>query len=161
MPQKKPNVISAPMPKHGHNVHAIMEDIHVTAVDDLMTPLPMIKMNLLKAGIFPGCEKDYYFCSTLQSECPLLKSGIQSLMDTQEILFQKTPVATVTPVTPINDVAIITISDNLSKVSKRPVKITPDPKFVPLKITMSRPIPYKSNKTIPWNYGGEIFYHGV
>ena len=26
---------------------------------------------------------------------------------------------------------------------------------------MSGPISYKSNKSIPWNYGGEIFYHGV
>ena len=74
-------------------------------------------------------------------------------MDTQEILFQKTLVDTithitsVTHVTPINDVAIITISDNLS--------------VVPLNITMSGPIPYKSNKSIPWNYGGEIFYHGI
>ena len=117
----------------------------------------MIKVNLLKAGIFPGCGKNCYFCSTLQSVYPLLKSGIQHLIDTQEILFQKTPVATITHVTPvtfvtpINDIAIITISDNLSKTCKRPVKITPDPKFVPLKITMSGPIPYKSNKTIPWN----------
>ena len=37
----------------------------------------------------------------------------------------------------------------------------PDLKFIPLKITMSGPIPYKSNKTIPWNYEGEIFYHGI
>ena len=97
----------------------------------------------------------------------MLKSGIQRLMDTQEILFQKTPVDTTTPVTPAtfitptNDIAIITISDNLPKACKWPVKITPDPKFVPLKITMPGPVPYKSNKTIPWNYGGEIFYHGV
>ena len=83
------------------------------------------------------------------------------MMDTQEILFQKTLVDTITHVTPvtfdtrINDIAIITISDDLSKTCKRPVKITPDPKFVPLKITMPGPIPYKSNKTIPWNYGGE------
>ena len=39
---EKPNVISAPMPKHGHNVHAVVEDLYVTVVDDLMTPLPMI-----------------------------------------------------------------------------------------------------------------------
>ena len=26
---------------------------------------------------------------------------------------------------------------------------------------MPGPIPYKSNKMIPWNYGGEIFYHGI
>ena len=26
---------------------------------------------------------------------------------------------------------------------------------------MLGPIPYKSNKSIPWKYGGEIFYHGI
>ena len=88
-------------------------------------------------------------------------------MDTQEILFQKTPVDTTTPVTPAtfvtptNDIARITIFDNLPKTCKRPVKITPNPKFVPLRITMSGPVPYRSKKTIPWNYGGEIFYHGI
>ena len=46
---EKPNVISASMPKHGHNAHAIEEDIFVATVDDLITPLPIIKLNLLKA----------------------------------------------------------------------------------------------------------------
>ena len=88
-------------------------------------------------------------------------------MENREILFEKTHVDTITHVTPvtfdtpINDIVIITISDNLSKTCKRPVKIMPDPKFVTLKITMSGPIPYKSNMTIPWNYGGDIFYQGV
>ena len=78
-------------------------------------------------------------------------------MDNQEILFEKTPV---TP-TPINEVSIITISANLSKVPKRPVKITSAPKIVPLKITMHGPVPYKYDKSMPWNYGGEVYYHGV
>ena len=26
---------------------------------------------------------------------------------------------------------------------------------------MLGPVPYQSSKTIPWNYGGEIFYYGV
>ena len=26
---------------------------------------------------------------------------------------------------------------------------------------MPGPTPYKSNKTVPWNYGWEIYYHGV
>ena len=54
---EKPNVTSAPMPKHGHNAHAVVEDLYVTAFDDLMTPLPMIKMNLLKARIFQAVKK--------------------------------------------------------------------------------------------------------
>ena len=54
---EKPNVISALMPKHGHNVHAIVEDLHVTAVDELITPLPMIKINLLKPGFSRNVKK--------------------------------------------------------------------------------------------------------
>ena len=26
---------------------------------------------------------------------------------------------------------------------------------------MPGPVPYKSNKMVPWNYGGEIYYHGI
>ena len=31
----------------------------------------------------------------------------------------------------------------------------------PLIITSPRSIPYSSNKAIPWNYGVEVYYHGV
>ena len=75
-------------------------------------------------------------------------------MDTQEILFKKTHVTPVTPDTPINYVAIITIFDNLSKVSKRPVRITSVLKAASLIITMPGPVPYKSDKTKSRNYGG-------
>ena len=139
------HVISAPMPKHGRNVHAVEEDLFVSTVDDLVTPLLTIKLNLLKAGIFPGCKEDCYFCSSLPIDCPLLKIGIQRLMDNQQILFKKIPVTR----TPINEVSIITISTNLSKVPKRPVNITSATKIAPLKITMPGPVPYKSDKSIP------------
>ena len=38
---------------------------------------------------------------------------------------------------------------------------TPALKTAPLKITMPGPTPYNSDKTVPWNYGGEIYYHGI
>ena len=57
---EKPNVISAPMPKHGQNVNAIEEDLYVADVNNLVTPLLTIKLNLLRAGIFPGCKEDCY-----------------------------------------------------------------------------------------------------
>ena len=116
------------MPRHGHNAQAVEEDLFVATIDDLITPLPIIKSNLLKDGVFPGCEEDYCLFSSLPTNCPLLKIGIQRLIDNQEILFEKSHV---TP-TPVNDISIITISANLSKVSKRPVKITSDPKIAPL-----------------------------
>ena len=51
---EKPNVISAPMPRHGDNTNAIEEGLFVTSVDELMIPLLTIKMNLLNVGVFPG-----------------------------------------------------------------------------------------------------------
>ena len=31
----------------------------------------------------------------------------------------------------------------------------------PLKITMPGPAPYKSDKMVPWNYGADVYYHGI
>ena len=144
------------MPMHGHNANVVEEDLFVSTMDELLTPLLTIKLNLLKAGVFPGCDKD--FCIFLSSSFDyLLKKGIQQLIDNQEILFEK---ALVSPV-PVKEVSIITIYDNPSRAPKRPVKITPAPKTAPLKITMPGPAPYKSDKSVPWNYGGEIYYHGI
>ena len=57
------NVIIAPMPKHDKSVNAIKDTIFVASVEDLTTPLNIIKNNLLKDGIFPGCKK-YCVCCT-------------------------------------------------------------------------------------------------
>ena len=119
------------MPRHCHNAHDIEKGLFVATVDDLITPLPIIKLNLLKVGVFPGCEEDCHLCSSSLTHCPLLKIGIQRLIDNQEILFEKTPVLS----TPVNDVSIITISANPSKVPKRPVRITSAPKAAPLNTT--------------------------
>ena len=58
-PPQIPNVTMAPMPNHGKGVNAIEDTICVSSVEDLTTPLTIIKKNLLKARIFPGCLKDY------------------------------------------------------------------------------------------------------
>ena len=76
----------------------------------------------------------------------------------EEILFEKTSVSTIS----YNDVSIVTIFANPSRVStKRPVRITSVPKVALLIITMPGPIPYLSDKTVPWNYGGDVYYHNV
>ena len=72
-----------------------------------------VKKNLLLAGLFPGCGEGCHMCSIIPIGCCLLKSGVQRLMDNKEILFEKT----MNPVVPNEDVAIITISANPSKVS--------------------------------------------
>ena len=72
-------------------------------------------------------------------------------------MFESTPILPV----PVEDVSIITISANSSWVPKRPVRITSVPKSTPLIITRPGPVPYESDKTVSWNYGGDIYYHGI
>ena len=87
---EKQNVISAPMPRHCHNTNVIEEDLFVTTIDELMTPLQTIKINLLKTGVFSGCSEVFHLCLSSPTGCPLLKVGIQCLIDNKEILFEKT-----------------------------------------------------------------------
>ena len=123
-----------------------------------MTPLLTIKKNLLNVGVFPGCDESCHFCLSSPTSCPLLKAGVQCLIDNKEILFEKTFV----PPVSYNDVSIVTIFDNSSKVStKRPVRITSVPKVASLIITMHGPILYSLDKTVPWNYEGDVYYHGI
>ena len=87
---EKPNVITAPMSKHGHGVNAIDDDLFVTSVEEISTPLRTVKKNLLLASLFLGCCEGCHMCSILPAGCHLLKSGVQRLMDNKEILFKKT-----------------------------------------------------------------------
>ena len=57
-PTPTPNVITTPMPNHGKGVNVVEDTIFVSFVEYLTTPLNIIKKNLLKDGIFPGCVKD-------------------------------------------------------------------------------------------------------
>ena len=72
------------MPKHGHNTNAIEEEMFVNSVDELMTPLLTIKVNLLNAGVFPGCDEGCHFCLYSPTSCPLLKVGVQFLIDNKK-----------------------------------------------------------------------------
>ena len=75
------------------------------------------------------------------------------MIDNREILFEK---ALVSPI-PVPEVLIITIYANPSRVPKKPLRITSALVTTPLKITMPGPTTYKSDKIVPWNYGGEIY----
>ena len=59
-PPETPNVIIAPMLKHDKGISAIYDVLYVANVSELVTPLPIIKKNLLQADLFLGCIKKYY-----------------------------------------------------------------------------------------------------
>ena len=67
-----------------------------------------VKRNLLRAGLFPGCSEGCLFCAVSLSGCPLLKLGVQSLMDSKEILFKKFAVQLI----PVKEVSVVTIFNN-------------------------------------------------
>ena len=134
------------MPKHGQGVNVVDDDRFVSYMDELTTPLLIVKENLLRAGLFPDCGEGCHLCMSLPDGCLLLKMGVQRLMVNKEVLFEKIPLAR----NLCKDVSIITISDNPPRVStKRPFKIKFVPKFSPLIITMPGPIPYSLDNAVP------------
>ena len=62
------NVITASMPKHVQGVNAVDNDLFVSSVDELATPLPIVKKNLLRADFFPSCGK----VATCVRLCPMV-----------------------------------------------------------------------------------------
>ena len=83
------------MPKHGRGVNVVEDDVFVTVIDELVTPLLTVKRNMLKADLFPGCGEGCHLCLSLPTSCHLLKAGVQCLMDDKEILFEKNLVPTI------------------------------------------------------------------
>ena len=149
------------MPKHDKGVNVVEDTIFVTFVEDLTTPLNIIKNNLLKARIFPGCKNDCVCCTRRIDECEGLKKGIQRLMDSHEILFENTPFSK-SLINKCENLSIITISNKPIRItSKGPIRISNEPTVAPLIITNPEPIPYSSNKVVLWNYGAEVSYHGI
>ncbi|XP_058741110.1 uncharacterized protein LOC131613458 [Vicia villosa] len=164
-PSETPNVITAPMPKHDRAVNAVDQDSYVTNVMSLTTPLPVIKKKLLQAGLFPGCVEDCYYCSSQSNGCAMLKTGMQRLVDNRTILFEKMPSVE----NLYEDLAQNLKFEDVSVISKTPVRIptkgpiriTAEPKVALLIITKPGPIPYSSDKAVPWSYGNDVYIHGV
>ena len=62
-PSETLKVITAPMPKHDKGISAINDVLYVATISELMTPLPIIKKNLMQAGLFLGCIDKCYYCA--------------------------------------------------------------------------------------------------
>ena len=130
-PLEIPNVIIVPMPSHGKGVNSIDDVSYVSTINDLTTPLMIIKKNLLRASLFSGYPKNGYHCASQTNGCMWLKKGIQRLIDSHEILFEKTPPIKSLPESILEDVSIITISNTPIRItSKGPIRIPAEPRVV-------------------------------
>ncbi|XP_058774379.1 uncharacterized protein LOC131648660 [Vicia villosa] len=164
-PPETPNVITAPMPNHDKAINDIMDMVYVYDVRDLSTPLPVIKKKLLQASLFPGCNIGFYSCASQPNGCENLKRGFQGWMDHCTIMFEKIP--SVESLCEgfscglnIEDVSVISKTP-LRIPTKGPIKITTEPRVARLIITKPGPIPYSSDKAVPWNYGADVYINGV
>ncbi|XP_058771946.1 uncharacterized protein LOC131645720 [Vicia villosa] len=150
---------------HDKAVNVVDKESYVTNVMSLTTPLPLIKKKLLQAGLFPGCIEDCYDCSSQPNGCTRLKIGIQCLMDNRKIMFEKVPSVEklcedLAQNLKIEDVSVISKTP-IRIPTKAPIRITAEPKVAPLIITKPGPIPYSSDKAVPWSYGNDVYIHGV
>ena len=115
--------------------------------------------------VFPSFLEDCCCCAIQINGCEWLEKGVQHLMDNHEILVERTPsVKNLTEVVSqeFEDVSIITISRKPIRItSKGPIRIPIEPRISPLIITTLGLVHYSSDKEMPWNYGAEVYYHGI
>lgn len=88
-------------------------------------------------------------------------------MDDRTILFENTPSIenlskSISQGLKLEDVSVIVDSKAPVRIiAKDLVKITAESRVATLIITKLYPIPYSFDKAIPWNYGSDVYIHGV
>ncbi|XP_058741189.1 uncharacterized protein LOC131613547 [Vicia villosa] len=148
-----PNIVNNPMPTHGGDagVNAI-KDEGISVVSDvgcLTFPLVSVKKHLVNSGIFPGCGVDCENCKNQPEGCFYLKSMVQRLMDEGPLQFYRKR----RNVRVANDEVVVPV--------QIPVVIPYAEQPAALMITVPGPIPYESEKAIPWHYGSDVYYYGT
>ncbi|XP_058757655.1 uncharacterized protein LOC131630928 [Vicia villosa] len=153
-PTQGPNVVQNPMPPHGtHAANAIevVEDTHlVKDVIELGSLLPLLKKELLRMRLYAGCGEFCPNCMVTSSVCDKVKDGIQQLIDSGYLQFER-----------VRRPEMVENAVNVASIPYTPAKIPIPARAPPLVITSPGPVPYTSEKAIPWNYGGEVFYQGA
>ncbi|XP_058733068.1 uncharacterized protein LOC131604655 [Vicia villosa] len=162
-----PNIVNNPMPPHaGSGVNAI-ESEEISVVSDvgcLTFPLVSVKQHLINSGIFPGCGVDCGKCKSQPEGCDDLKGMVQKLIDEGPLQFYrrlrnaKRNDGEVSVISiPYEPVAPICIQVPI----QMPVSIPYEEQPAALMITVPGPIPYESEKAIPWHYGSDVYYYGT
>ncbi|XP_058745905.1 uncharacterized protein LOC131618759 [Vicia villosa] len=153
-PTQGPNVVQNPMPPHGtHAVNAIevVEDARlVKDVNELGSLLPLLKIELLRMGLYSGCGELCTDCMAISLVCDKVKSGIQQLIDNGYLQFEH-----------VRHPELVKNEVNVVSIPYTPAKIPVPARAPPLVITLPGPVPYTSERAIPWNYGAEVFYQGT
>ncbi|XP_058725919.1 uncharacterized protein LOC131597227 [Vicia villosa] len=143
-PTQGPNVVQNPMPPHGaHATNAIefVEDTRLVKDEiELGSLLPLLKEELSRMGLYSGCGEFCTNCMAISSVCDKVKSGVQQLMDSAYLQFER-----------VRHPEIVENEVNVESIPYIPAKIPIPARAPPLVITLPGPVPYNSEKAIPWN----------
>ncbi|XP_058759078.1 uncharacterized protein LOC131632337 [Vicia villosa] len=122
------------------------------------------KQHLINSGIFPGCGVDCENCKSQPEGCADLKGMVQKLIDEGPLQFyrrlrgEKSKDGEVSVISiPYDPVVPICIQVPI----QIPVSIPYEEQQAALMITVPGPIPYESEKAIPWHYGSDVYYYGT
>ncbi|XP_058733378.1 uncharacterized protein LOC131604988 [Vicia villosa] len=163
-----PNNVNNTMSTHGGGagVNAI-EDEGISVVSDvgrLTFPLMSVKQHLVNSGIFPGCGVDCRNCKNQREGCTDLKEMVQRLIDEGPLQFYRkrgkerfANDEVVVIDIPYDPVAPICIQVHV----QIPIIIPYAEQPAALMIIVPGPIPYESEKAIPWHYGSDMYYYGT
>ncbi|XP_058784586.1 uncharacterized protein LOC131659413 [Vicia villosa] len=108
------------------------------------------QIELLRMGLYSGCGEFCTDCMTTSSVCDKVKSGVQQLIDSGYLRFEH-----------VRRPEMVENKVNVASIPYTPGKIPIPARAPPLVITLPGPVPYTSERAIPWNYGGEVFYQGA
>ncbi|XP_058759535.1 uncharacterized protein LOC131632823 [Vicia villosa] len=162
-----PNIVNNPMPTHGGSCVNAIESEEINVISDvgcLTFPLVSVKQHLVNCGIFSGCGIDCKNCKSQPEGCADLKSMVQKLIDEGPLQFYrrlrgaKSENGEVSMISiPYEPVVPICIQVPI----QIPVSIPYEEQPAALMITVPGPVPYESEKAVPWHYGSDVYYYGT
>ncbi|KAI5426567.1 hypothetical protein KIW84_032125 [Lathyrus oleraceus] len=145
-----PNVVNNPMPPHdAHRVNNLedgeAEDLLVS-VEDVQTPLSVVKDRLLKGGVFPGCDQGCVDCAESENGCIQLRAGIQNLINEGCLQFSRA----------VRDRGVVSTVTIYFKPSEgRGRRTVSAPTTIGTPVTISAPVTVGravDSRAVPWKY---------
>lgn len=144
-----PNVQTNPLPNHGTTTVNMIEDCQKTRlildVQHIRTPLVPIHTKMCQTSLFEHDHAAYEVCLLDPQGCQKVKDDIQGLLDQGELVVERK----------CDDVCVIT--------SEEPLEIFYDSRksvAAPLVICLPGPMPYASEKAIPYKYNATMIEDG-
>ncbi|XP_058784596.1 uncharacterized protein LOC131659422 [Vicia villosa] len=162
-----PNIVNNPMPTHGGSGVNAIESEETSVVSDvgcLTFPLVSVKQHLVNSGIFPGCGVDCENCKSQPEGCADLKSMVQKLIDEGPLQFYRRSRGAKSESGEVSVISILyepVVPICIQVPIQIPVSIPYEEQPAALMITVPGPIPYESEKAIPWHYGSDVYYYGT